>query len=97
MRCLRRQKYATDTAIAFALIEIVWAPVDGARAVLVCVFENERHAISTGGATAKWTTPAWFNGFDSRSYPSSEGACRGAGTTPGLAKASSRVSMSFVR
>ena len=37
---MRRMEYASDAAVAFAYIEVVWAPVDGAQAVLVCVFEN---------------------------------------------------------
>jgi hypothetical protein len=45
-------EYASDAAVAFAYIEVVWAPVDGAQAVLVCVFENERHlfGICMGGS-----------------------------------------------
>ena len=37
---LRRQEYAPDASIGVHYIEIVWTPVDGAQAVLVCVFEN---------------------------------------------------------
>ena len=39
---LERPVNARVAAGAFGYIEIVWAPVDGAQAALVCVFEDER-------------------------------------------------------
>ena len=37
-----RDMKMSDAAIACAYIKIIWAPINGAQAVLVCVFESER-------------------------------------------------------
>lgn len=37
-----RDMKMSDAAVACAYIKIIWAPINGAQAVLVCVFECER-------------------------------------------------------